>query len=105
MSAALLSDTGSIAARCSCGATYTLAQFRALPDAGVQYVEPGTCLELRGCPCASHLSLWIDERSRPIPPPAWAVPVPPACERCGSISSNRVCDQCHDEHYRQIEKE
>ena len=54
---------------CSCGETYTLAEWRSLPLCGVQslYPEPGEApaLELRDCPCGSTRGLEIDEHGEP----------------------------------------
>jgi hypothetical protein len=67
------SDTGALVATCSCGACYTLQQFRLLPDGGVQDCGDNARLELRQCACRSHISIWVDEQGRLAAPPEWGM--------------------------------
>lgn len=67
----MIYETGSTVVPCWCGACYTLPQFRALPEGGIQEVD-GARLELRECRCGSHLSIWIDADGRLTERPEWA---------------------------------
>lgn len=57
-----------IAKRCACGRTYTLAQWEALPDKKVYTLEWREVHDQRRCPCGSHI-IRVLEPGEPDPKP------------------------------------